>query len=143
MAKRTTQKENSDIIKLKNSSKQLPSAIEVEMSVLGAMLIENEAVPKAVEILKPEAFYDKKNRTIFEAMSSLYEADEPIDSVSIYEELKKSGKIDEAGGAAYLAKLTQDISSAANIDYHARIVLEKMDTPPINSFFYGNSQYSI
>jgi len=125
MAKRTTQKENSDIIKLKNSSKQLPSAIEVEMSVLGAMLIENEAVPKAVEILKPEAFYDKKNRTIFEAMSSLYEADEPIDSVSIYEELKKSGKIDEAGGAAYLAKLTQDISSAANIDYHARIVLEK------------------
>lgn len=125
MAKRTTRKENYDIDKLRSSTKLPPSAVEVEMSVLGAMLIENEAVPKAVEILKPEAFYDKKNRTIFEAMASLYEADEPIDTVSIYEELKKSGKIDEAGGAVYIAKLTQDISSAANVDYHARIVLEK------------------
>jgi replicative DNA helicase len=118
-------KEDVTIEKLKNAAKQPPSAVEVEASVLGAMLIENEAVPKAIEVLKPDAFYDKKNRIIFDAMSSLYEADEPIDTVSVYEELKKSGKVDEAGGAAYLGKLTQDISSAANVDYHARIVLEK------------------
>ncbi len=129
MAKRSTSRktERDDAIldKLRSASKQPPSAPEVEMSVLGAMLIENDAVPKAIEVLKPESFYEKKNRVIFEAMSSLYEADEPIDTVSIYEELKKSGKVDEAGGAAYLGKLTQEISSAANVDYHARIVLEK------------------
>lgn len=129
MAKRPATRKNDrdDAIleKLRNASKQPPAAPEVEMSVLGAMLIETEAVPKAIEVLKPESFYEKKNRIIFEAMSSLYEADEPIDTVSIYEELKKSGKVDEAGGAAYLGKLTQDVSSAANVDYHARIVLEK------------------
>lgn len=129
MAKRSssrkTERDDAILEKLRSASKQPPSAPEVEMSVLGAMLIENDAVPKAIEVLKPESFYEKKNRVIFEAMSSLYEADEPIDTVSIYEELKKSGKVDEAGGAAYLGKLTQEISSAANVDYHARIVLEK------------------
>lgn len=129
MAKRSlsrkTERDDAILEKLRSASKQPPSAPEVEMSVLGAMLLENDAVPKAIEVLKPESFYEKKNRIIFEAMSSLYEADEPIDTVSIYEELKKSSKVDEAGGAAYLGKLTQEISSAANIDYHARIVLEK------------------
>lgn len=129
MAKRTTKtrssKEDVNLEKLKSLAKQPPAAVEVEASVLGAMLIDNDAVPKAIEVLKHESFYEKKNRLIFDAMSSLYEADEPIDTVSVYEELKKSGKIDEAGGAAYLGKLSQDISSAANIDYHARIVLEK------------------
>ncbi|MEW5844422.1 MAG: replicative DNA helicase [Bacteroidota bacterium] len=129
MAKRTLNrtggKENFDIEKLKSSAKQPPSAVEVEMSVLGAMLIDESAVPKAVEVLKPDSFFDKKNRTVFEAMFSLYEANEPIDTVSVYEELKKSGKVDAAGGAVYLSKLTQDVSSAANIDYHARVVLEK------------------
>lgn len=114
-----------DIEKLKASSKQPPAVPEVEMSVLGAMLIDEDAVPKAIEILKPESFFDKRNRIVFESMASLYEANEPIDTVSVYEELKKSGKAEEAGGAAYLSKLTQDISSAANIDYHARVVLEK------------------
>ncbi|MHB9040156.1 MAG: replicative DNA helicase [Melioribacteraceae bacterium] len=129
MAKRTINKQDGkkerDIEKLKAASKLPPSVPEVEMAVLGAMLIDNDAVPKAIEILKPESFFDKRNRIIFESMSSLYESNEPIDTVSVYEELKKSGKGEEAGGAAYLSKLTQDISSAANIDYHARVVLEK------------------
>jgi replicative DNA helicase len=129
MAKKTSElsnrRQNIDIEKLKSSSKQPPSAVEVEMSVLGAMLIDEIAVPKAIEVLKAEAFFDKRNRVVFEAMCSLYEANEPIDTVSIYEELKKSGKVDEAGGAAYISKLTQDVSSAANVDYHARVVLEK------------------
>ena len=122
---RTSGKENLDIENLRSGTKQPPAATEVEMSVLGAMLIDENAVPKAVEILKPDSFFDKKNKNVFEAMSSLYEANEPIDTVSVYEELKKSGKVDDAGGAVYLSKLTQDVSSAANIDYHARVVLEK------------------
>lgn len=122
---RRSGKENFDIEKLKATSKQPPSVPEVEMAVLGSMLIDGDAVPKAIEILKAESFFDNRNKIIFEAMSSLYEANEPIDTVSVYEELKKAGKTDDAGGAAYLSKLTQDISSAANIDYHARVVLEK------------------
>jgi len=118
-------KENLDIEKLRAAVKEPPKAVDVEKAVLGAMLIEASAVPKAIEILKPEAFYDKKNRIIFEAITTLYEADEPIDTVSVYEELKKSGKAEDAGGAAYISKLAQDISSAANVEYHSRIVLEK------------------
>ena len=107
MAKRT--RENFDLEKLKTSSKQPPAVPEVEMAVLGAMLMDEDAIPKAIEILKPDAFFDKRNKVVFEAMSSLYEANEPIDTVSVYEELKKAGKTDDAGGAAYLSRLTQDI----------------------------------
>lgn len=114
-----------DIEKLKTASKQPPHAVEVEASVLGAMLLENEAAPKAFEILKSEHFYSPKHKLIFDAMASLFEANEPIDTVSIYEELKKSGKLEDVGGAVYISQLAQDISSAANIEYHARIILEK------------------
>jgi len=128
MAKQSTRKNaepNYDLEKLKSSAKLPPSAVEVETAVLGAMMIDEEAVPKAVEILRPDSFYDKRNKIIFSAISSLYESGEPIDTVSVYEELKKAGSIDEVGGAAYIGKLTQDVSSAANVDYHSRVVMEK------------------
>ena len=102
-----------------------PSAPEIEASVLGAMMIEKEAVPKAIELLKPESFYLKSHSLIFEAMLSLFESDEPIDTVTLYEELKKREQLDEVGGAIYLSNLSQNISSAANIDYHAKIIIEK------------------
>ena len=123
MAKK--ERKNSDIDFLKSASMQPPSAVDVEISILGAMLLDERAVPKAIEVLRSECFFDKRNRIIFEAMTSLYEANEPIDNISIYEELKKEGKTEEVGGAVYISKLTQDISSAANIDYHARVILEK------------------
>ena len=102
-----------------------PAATEIEASVLGAMMIEKEAVPKALEMLKPESFYLSTHRLIFEAMLSLFESGEPIDTVTLYEELKKREQLDEAGGAVYLSKLSQNISSAANIEYHSKIILEK------------------
>ncbi|MEK6553396.1 MAG: DnaB-like helicase N-terminal domain-containing protein [Bacteroidota bacterium] len=90
MAKRITNrksgKRNIDIEKLMASSNQPPSATEVEMAVLGAMLIDEDAVPKAIEILKPESFFDKRNRIVFESMTSFYEANEPIETDSDYEE---------------------------------------------------------
>lgn len=102
-----------------------PAAPEIEASVLGAMLIEKEAVPKALELLQPETFYLKEHRLIFAAMVSLFESGEPIDTVTVYEELKKREQLEECGGAVYLSKLSQNISSAANIEYHAKIILEK------------------
>ncbi|MHB1688969.1 MAG: replicative DNA helicase [Ignavibacteriaceae bacterium] len=102
-----------------------PAAPEIEAAVLGAMMIEKEAVPKAIELLTPESFYLKEHRIIFEAMLSLFDASEPIDTVTLYEELKKREKAEEVGGAVYLSKLSQNISSAANIEYHSKIILEK------------------
>ncbi|MCH7774758.1 MAG: replicative DNA helicase [Bacteroidetes bacterium] len=102
-----------------------PATPEIEASVLGAMMIEKEAVPKALELLKPESFYLTSHRLIYEAMLSLFESSEPIDTVTLYEELKKREQIDEVGGAVYLSQLSQNISSAANIEYHAKIILEK------------------
>ena len=108
-----------------NAGMKPPAAPEIEASVLGAMMIEKEAVPKALELLKPESFYLTSHRLIFEAMLSLFESSEPIDTVTLYEELKKREQIDEVGGAVYLSQLSQNISSAANIEYHAKIILEK------------------
>ena len=120
-----TTAENRDLESLKASSKKPPAVIDVEQKVLGAILLDNEAVPKVIEVLKPDQFFDPKHKVIFSAVTSLYEASEPIDTVSLYEELKKENKIDDAGGAVYLSRLSQDISSAANVDYHSRLVLEK------------------
>jgi len=118
-------KNNTDTSSLIPANVKPPAVPEIEASVLGGMMIEKEAVPKAIELLSPECFYLKEHRLIYEAMISLFDAGEPIDVVTLYEELKKREQIDEAGGAVYLSKLSQNISSAANIEYHAKIILEK------------------
>ncbi|MFA7289265.1 MAG: replicative DNA helicase [Melioribacteraceae bacterium] len=110
---------------LLSSAKTSPNAVEVERAVLGAMLIDNEAVSKVIEVLRDEAFYDPKNRTIFKTMLSLYESSEPIETLTVFEELKKRGEDQTAGGASYVTRLSNDVSSAANVEYHARVVLEK------------------
>jgi replicative DNA helicase len=108
-----------------NKSRTPPAAPEVEIAVLGAMLMDNDSVPKVIEVLKPEHFSDPRHQFIFSAVQSLYESNEPVTTVSLYEELKRNDKLEDVGGAAFISKLTQDISSAANVDYHARLVLEK------------------
>jgi replicative DNA helicase len=118
-------KSNKDLKGLISAGLKPPAAPEIEMAVLGAMMIEKEAVPKAMELLTPESFYYPAHSTIFNAMISLFNTQIPIDTVTLYEELKKSGKIEEVGGAVYLSQLSQNISSAANIEYHAKIVVEK------------------
>lgn len=122
---KSKEKEKIDIEHLKAASKKPPAVVEVEQNVLGAMLLDNDAIPKVIEVLKPEHFFDPKHKMLFSAVIALYDANEPVDTVSLYEELKKEGKVDEAGGIVYISKLSQDISSAANVDYHARLVLEK------------------
>ncbi len=102
-----------------------PSAPEIEAAVLGAMLIEKEAVPKSIELLTPHSFYLKEHRLIYEAMVSLFQSGEPIDTITVYDELKKREQLNDTGGAVYLSKLSQNISSAANVEYHAKIVVEK------------------
>ena len=102
-----------------------PQAIEVEQAVLGAMLIEKEAVPKALEVLDLDSFYRDAHAKIFQAMASLFDKSEPIDVTTVSEELRRRGHLEAVGGAYYLADLTMKVTSAANVESHAYIVLEK------------------
>lgn len=102
-----------------------PQAVEVEMAVLGAMLIEKEAIAKAVEVLDETAFYKPAHQQIFAAMVGLFERSEPVDLITLVEELRRRGQLDKMGGEVYLTELTSRTTSAANIEFHAHIVLEK------------------
>jgi len=102
-----------------------PQSIDAEMAVLGAILVEPTAVSKAIEILDPSAFYRRAHQKIFAAAVSLFERNEPVDVVTVTEELKKNNELDEVGGAYYIAELARHTVSAANVEYHAKIVLEK------------------
>ncbi len=102
-----------------------PQAMQVEQSVLGAMLIEREAIPKAIEILAPDSFYTARHNKIYRAILSLFERGNPVDLITLTEELKRRSELEETGGAYYLTELTSQVASAANVEYHARIIAEK------------------
>jgi replicative DNA helicase len=108
-----------------SSGRVPPQAMDVEMSVLGAMLMEKEAISRALEILDEEAFYKPAHVEIFKAIINLFERNEAADSITVVEELRRAGKLDSIGGPLYVADLTMHVTSAANVEYHAKIVLEK------------------
>jgi replicative DNA helicase len=102
-----------------------PQAIDFEMAVLGAILLERDALPKVIDILKPEFFYKDAHTIIYEAVLSLFRDSQPVDLLTVSQFIKQQGKLEIIGGNAYLAELTTRVSSAANIEYHARIVAQK------------------
>ncbi len=102
-----------------------PQSLDTEMAVLGSMLMDEEAVPAALELLEPSAFYRGAHRKIFQAMTSLFTRQKAVDLVTVTEELKAAGQLDEVGGAHYIASLTTVVPTAANIQHYARIVREK------------------
>ena len=102
-----------------------PQAVDVERAVLGAMLIEREAVPKSIEVLEEDYFYLDAHRKIFSAIMALFDRSEPADSQTIVEELRKRKELEAIGGASYLAELATEVATAANVEYHAKIVSEK------------------
>src|SRR5512138_1721182 len=102
-----------------------PQSIEAEMSILGGVLLDNEAINRALEIIRPEEFYRESHRKIFRAMIDLSNNGEPCDFITLTSLLKKKGELEEAGGGAYLATLVDYVPTAANIAYYCRIVKEK------------------
>lgn len=109
-----------------NDARKLPpQSIEAEMSVLGGILLDNNAIDTAHEILKPDDFYRQAHRNIFEAAAILADRQEPIDLISMAEVLKLSGRLEEVGGGAYLATLVDYVPTATNIGYYCKIVKEK------------------
>jgi replicative DNA helicase len=108
-----------------SSHKLPPQNIEAEQSVLGGILIENEAINRVTEILAPDDFYRDAHRRIFNALMNLTERDEPADLITLTNELRKIDQLDSIGGASYLASLIDLVPTAANIEYYAKIVKEK------------------
>jgi replicative DNA helicase len=108
-----------------SSHKLPPQNVEAEQSVLGGILIENEAINKVMEILTVDDFYRDAHRRIFNALINLSERDEPADLITLTNELRKIDQLDSIGGASYLASLIDSVPTAANIEYYAKIVKEK------------------
>lgn len=108
-----------------SSHKLPPQNIEAEQSVLGGILIENEAINKVMEILVPDDFYRDGHRKIYTALIDLSERDEPADLITLTNDLRKKAHLDAIGGASYLASLIDSVPTAANIEYYAKIVREK------------------
>lgn len=102
-----------------------PQVVEVEQAVLGAMLLDKEAIGKAVEVLDESCFYKSSHAKIFSAMVSLYDRNEPVDLITLPQELKKRLELEEVGGIPYINDLATSVATSANIEYHSRIVLEK------------------
>ncbi len=102
-----------------------PQNIEAEQSVLGAMLIEKEAISKVTEVLKAHDFYREANRTIYEAILDLFNRNEGVDLITVTEVLRRDNKLEGVGGIAYITSLANAMPTAANVLYHAKIVEEK------------------
>ena len=102
-----------------------PQVRELEEAVLGAILLEKSAFDTVTEILKPECFYVESHQMIYRSMQSLQQKNMPIDMLTVVEELRMQENLDIVGGAYYISKLTNVVVSTANIDAHARIVLQK------------------
>ena len=102
-----------------------PQNIEAEQAVLGAMLIDKEAIAKATEVLSADDFYREAHRVIFSAMLELYNKNEAVDMVTVTEILKRDNKLEDIGGIAYITSLANVVLTAANVKYHAEIVAEK------------------
>ena len=107
------------------SDRTLPHNLEAEKSVLGAILINNTTFNQAAEVVDSIDFFRDAHRRIWEKMVALTDRSEPVDLVTLKDELTRSGELDEVGGPAYISALTDGVPRSANVEYYAKIVKEK------------------
>lgn len=105
-----------------NFSKLPPQAIDLEEAVLGALMIEKDALTAVADILRPDSFYKESHIRIYSAIVTLFADSEPIDMLTVTSKLRSTGELELVGGASYIMELTSKVNSAANIEYHARII---------------------
>ena len=108
-----------------NFGKVQPQAVPLEEAVLGAIMLDKDALPVVIDILRSDSFYHPAHQIIYKAMWTLFERSFPVDLLTVNEELKKAGTLEQIGGSSYLVELTNKVASAANIEYHARIIAQK------------------
>ena len=102
-----------------------PQAVDIEEVVLGALMLEQHALSSVIDILKAESFYKEAHQNIFEAIVQLFNNSDPVDIKTVVHQLRKNGKLELVGGSYYVSDLTTRVNSAANIEYHARIISEQ------------------
>jgi len=102
-----------------------PQAVDIEEVVLGALMLEQHALSSVIDILKVESFYKEAHQNIYEAIVQLFNNSDPVDIKTVVHQLRKNGKLELVGGSYYIADLTTRVNSAANIEYHARIISEQ------------------
>lgn len=122
---RTSYKSRSGLTEAAQLGKLPPQAIDLEEAVLGALMLEKDALTNVIDILRPDSFYKEAHKEIYQAIYELFQESEPIDILTVTSQLRKTGKIEIVGGPYYITQLTNRVSSAANIEYHARIVVEQ------------------
>ncbi len=104
--------------------KMPPQATDLEEAVLGAIMLDKNALTDVIEILSVDSFYKEANQKVFKAILSLFDKTEPIDILTVTQELRESGELELVGGAYYISKLTSRVNSAANIEFHSRIIAQ-------------------
>lgn len=102
-----------------------PQAPALEEAVLGALMLDKDALPAVMDILRADSFYSEAHKHIYRAILELFRASKPIDMLTVTEELRRLGTLEAAGGAYYLVELTNRVASSANIEYHGRIIAQK------------------
>ncbi|WP_295769379.1 replicative DNA helicase [uncultured Mucilaginibacter sp.] len=102
-----------------------PQARDLEEAVLGALMLEKDALSSVIDVLKPEVFYVESHQKIFNAIRILFEKTSPVDILTVTAQLRMQGELEMVGGAFYITELTNRVASAANIEYHARIIIQK------------------
>lgn len=132
----TEEKKNTSVSRSKSALAQVsnqlyeigklpPQAVELEEAVLGALMLEKDVLGDVIEILTAESFYKEAHNRIFGAIKKLSERREPVDILTVTNELKKTGELELVGGAWYISQLTNRIASSANVEFHARIIAQK------------------
>ena len=111
-----------------------PQALDVEKAVLGALMIDRDAYAVVCEMLNPESFYEPRHQKIYTAITELSMSEQPVDMLTVSDQLGKDGCLEAVGGPAYIAELTSRVSSSANIEYHARIIAQKSTARQLISF---------
>lgn len=102
-----------------------PQALDMEEAVLGALMIEKDALTTVIDILKPPSFYKDAHREIYQAILDLFAQSQPVDLLTVTQRLRATGKLEMAGGPFYITELTSKVNSAANVEYHARVISEQ------------------
>lgn len=102
-----------------------PQAVDLEEAILGALMLEQNALTTVIDILKPEVFYKEAHQVIYQAIHRLFAKSEPVDILTVTNQLKSTGELELVGGAYYITQLTNRVASTANIEYHSRIITQK------------------
>jgi replicative DNA helicase len=122
---RTYLKNKPVVVGPNNEGKLPPQVLELEESVLGAIMLDKEAINTVIEILSADSFYKEAHILIYKAMTNLYTKSEPIDLLTVTQELRENGTLELVGGAYFITQLTTRLTSAANVEFHSRIIQEK------------------